>query len=151
MTTTQKEARDIIFAQAYAEWKLAVVEHFGGIVANHPVLFQGKVENVPAADKVWARFSMNGVDEAQSNLGVVNEKRRRTAIGVVFVQMFFPISATGAWDKGLLLGARVKNALARPSSSGKVWLRNARVNELTPDATHHRLNVVAEYEYDELV
>lgn len=154
MNVDYKQARDVMFALVYNEWKAASTAIFG---AEKPMLYQGVVQtSPPAADEYWARLSLVTGRQEQSNLGKCSneagsEGRRHTAVGALFVQMFFPLSGTGAWDNGLALAKRVKNVLAGASSSGTVWLRSPRIKELDPDGSHHRLNVVAEFEYDEVI
>ena len=148
MTTDYVGATDAIYADVYAAWKSACTTVLG---AEQKMFFQGIVKDsaveIGAANEFWSRTSRQTVDQGSNGPGA----RKHAAVGLIFVQMFFPLSAKGAWRSGTQIATTVKNALARRSSSGTVWFRNPRINELTPDGTHHRLNVVAEFEYDEIV
>jgi hypothetical protein len=148
VTTDYSGAADQINGAAFAAWKLATFAVVGSV---QKMFFQGVVKQgvaeVGAADEYWARVALQTVNQGSIGPG----SRRHCAVGLVFVQMFFPLSKPDAWPKGKQIATRVKNALSVRSSAGTVWFRNPRINELAPDGDHHRLNVVAEFEYDETV
>ena len=80
----------------------------------------------------------------------VNGQKRYTASGLVFAQIFSPRSASNGFEKGIALGEVAKKAFRGKTTPGKIWFRNVRLNELEPEDSFYRLNVVAEFEYDEL-
>lgn len=149
MTTDYVGATDAMNATVLAAWNAATSVILGA--PPQKLFFQGIVKSgvseAGAPDEYWGRVSYQTVDQGSVGPGA----RRHAACGLVFVQMFFPVAATGSWRKGVQIANRVKNALAVRSSSGTVWFRKPRINELTVDGAHHRLNVVAEFEYDEIV
>lgn len=103
----------------------------------------------PETSKFWVRVSQQTVDEEQSSLRNGDFVQRYTADGVIFVQLFCPKSDAQSMTNGRKLAIIARNAFRGNATSGKVWFRNARINELPPEEKFYRFNVVAEYEYDE--
>ncbi len=151
MTTTYIDATDEIKKRVFDAWNAATLAVTG---ERKKMFFQGAVRSAALelgdADDYWARTSIQTVDQTQSVLRGV-EGARESAIGLVFVQMFFPVSEPTAWRNGSTIAAAVRKSFARRTESGTVWFRGRRINELGLEGTHHRLNVVAEFEYDEVV
>lgn len=152
MTTDYVGATDAMKSSVLVAWNAATLATVGSV---QKIFFQGVVKDgvleVGTPDDYWARVSTQSVTQGQATLGENGVKRRHTAYGVLFVQMFFPLVKNDAWRNGTLIAKAVKNALAGRTASGTVWFRNPRINELTIDSTHHRLNVVVDFEYDEIV
>ena len=152
MTADYVSATDAMKSTVFVAWNAATLAIVG---STQKIFFQGVVKDgaleVGTPDEYWARFSTQSVTQGQSTLGENGTKRRHTAYGLLFVQMFFPIAKNDAWRNGTQIAKAVKNALAGRTASGTVWFRNPRINELTIDGAHHRLNVVVDFEYDEIV
>ncbi len=104
----------------------------------------------PDASKYWCRVSQQTVIEEQTALAGSDGKTRYTASGLIFVQLFCPIADISASSKGRKLAVIARNAFRGKTTSGKVWFRNVRINELPKETSAIRFNVVAEYEYDEI-
>lgn len=147
---TQVEARGEVFALFKESWDVET-EAIAGYVPH--VEYQGvQPRPTPDTEKHWARISIQTVGENQTSLstseGAAGQKRY-TAYGLIFVQIFSPRSLNNGFDKGLQLADIAKNAFRGKTTPGKIWFRNVRVNELEPENSFYRLNVVAEFEYDE--
>lgn len=148
MTTTYEEAKDEIYSQFFAAW----VAGSAAIVGYVPEVRWQNLEEAtkPDQSKYWARVSTQSVDEPQANLGADAEgKRRYTGLGLVFVQIFVP-KTEGNDYKGAKLAELARNAYRGKKTTGGVWFRNVRINNLEPEELFYRFNVVAEYEYDEI-
>jgi hypothetical protein len=147
MTTTYVEAID----QMFALFNTAFNAGAPSIVGYWPLIrWPGIGESAtPDASKFWCRVSQQTVHEEQSTLRADN-KRRYTADGLVFVQLFCPKSDIEAMEKGRLLAVLARDSFRGKTTSGKVWFRNARINELPPEESAYRFNIIAEYEYDEI-
>jgi len=145
--TTEEAAYNEMRATFKAKWDFGAAAIAGYIPV---VLYGGVVGVVPPADQVWARVSSSTVLTDQAALSDAGGRRRDETSGIITVQIFVPL----ALDDGDLLSRRLatlaKKAFLRRSLSGTVWFRRSRVRDLEPDGTHHRRNVVAEFEYDEL-
>lgn len=113
-------------------------------------------ESVGAVDrsKVWVRFSTQNVFEQQASFATDVAQpfqRRYESSGLVFVQLFLPKTVDNAVTKGRSLAQVAKAAFRGKSTAGGVTFNNVRINDgLTPEELFYRINVVAEYEFDEL-
>lgn len=146
--TTYVEAIDQMFSLFYDAW----LSQTTSIVGYVPEVRWHGVEKpgTPDASKYWARVSQQTVTEEQTTIADSNGKRRYTASGLLFVQIFCPKSEVTAMENGRNLAMIARNSIRGKTTSGKVWFRNARINELDPEESAYRFNVVAEYEYDEI-
>jgi len=147
MTTTYEEAIDEMFTAFNTAW-LASSAAVASYVPD--VRWPGVEEpDTPDPSAFWSRISQQTVMEEQSTLRNGDAGQRYTADGLVFVQIFCPKSDPEAMTKGRKLATIARNAFRGHTTSGKVWFRNTRINELPPEEKFYRFNVVAEYEYDE--
>lgn len=146
--TTYEDAIDEMFSII----RLAFNSNAGAIVGYIPdIRWPGiKEEGTPDASKFWARVSQQTVIEEQTTLRGNAGEKRYTASGLIFVQLFCPFSDVAGYPKGRKLAKMARNAFREAPSSGKVWFRNARINELASEDGAYRFNVVTEYEYDEI-
>lgn len=103
--------------------------------------------------KVWARFSTQNVFEEQATLSACVDEpfvRRYEGSGLIFVQLFLPKTVANALIKGRTLAKVARNAYRGKKSDGGITFHNVRINNLPPEELFYRINVVAEYDYDEL-
>jgi hypothetical protein len=148
---TQSAARGEIFTQFKTGW-----DSNSAAVAGYipEVEWQGvQLRETPDIGKYWVRVSIQTVGENQSSLSVaegINGQRRYTAFGFVIIQVFAPRSTKDSFQNGIKLAEIAKKIFRGKTTPGKIWFRNVRVNELSPENSFYRLNVVAEFEYDEL-
>ena len=147
MITNSEDAFNDMRATFLNGWSAASQSIAGYAVS---VLYSGNVTDKPPVNKCWVRISSKTVLTEQAALADQNGKRRDETTGLIFVQVFVPLSQ----PDGDLLSRRLcvlaRKAFLRRSLSGTITFRRARVAELDADGTYHRRNVVAEYEYDEL-
>jgi len=143
---TYEEAIDEIFSIFKINWEA----NSAAVVGYTPEVRWYGVEKpkTPPMDKFWARVSQQTVTDEQSTLRN-GECTRYTTDGLVFVQLFCPKSDSEGMEKGRKLAMLARDAYRGNATSGKVWFRNARIKELSSKKDMYRLNVVAEYEYDE--
>jgi len=149
--TNYEGARDEIYALLNTAW-LAGAAAIVGYVPE--IRWQGVTKETKIDEsKFWARASMQSVDAEQASLsncaGAIGQKHY-TDFGLIFVQLFAPMAAQQATVKLGRLAMLARNVYRGVSTDNKVWFRNARINTLPDELQFHRLNVVAEYEYDEL-
>jgi hypothetical protein len=110
----------------------------------------GKIDT----SKVWARFSTQNVFEQQATLstcvGAAFQKRYE-ASGLIFVQLFLPKTVANAVILGRKLAKVARNAFRGKKTESGVTFYNARINDdLPPEELFYRINVVAEYDFDEI-
>lgn len=151
MITSHNDARNQMNALFKTAWQANTIA-VAGYVPD--VQWEGvQPRDVPDASKHWARMSIQTVFEEQttlSNCEGAPGKKRYTASGLIFVQLFCPKSIVDGYSVGGDLADVAKNAFRGKTTSGKIWFRNVRINPLDPEDLYYRFNVVAEFEYDEL-
>ena len=142
------QAVDEIFDKINTAWKANTTS----IVGYVPKMRWPGVEEPkkPNLGKYWARTSQETVTEEQTGLRNGDNGQRYTALGLVFVQIFCPKSDGQSMVNGRSLAIVARDALRGKTTSCKVWFRNARIKELSPEDNWYRFNVIAEYEYDEI-
>lgn len=135
----------------YAAWQANSGAVFGYIPE---IEWEGK-ESASKVDrsKVWARFSTQNVFEEQATLSACVDEpfvRRYEGSGLIFVQLFLPKTVANALMKGRTLAKVARNAYRGKKSDGGITFHNVRINNIPPEELFYRINVVAEYDYDEL-
>lgn len=151
MTIEFDLAGDEIFALFNTAWNANTTAIVGYVPE---VRWQGKeVSTKPPSGKFWARLSLQNLIEEQRTLSnCVGEpgKKHYTSSGLVFIQMFAPKETLNAFYKCKQLAKVARNAFRGKTTPGKIWFRNVRINELNPEELFYRINVAAEYEFDEI-
>lgn len=145
------EAKDEMLSLLKAAWD----SESGAVVGYIPEIRYEAVEKADQIDrsKYWIYATIQAVDEEQATLsdcvGVPFQKRYNAA-GLVFIQLFAPKSDEEGEAKLEQLAAIAKKAFRGKTTVGSIWFRNVRIKSVDPEALFYRLNVVAEYEYDEI-
>lgn len=103
---------------------------------------------IPDGSKFWVRVSKDTVFEQQRTLSP--GFRKYEATGLIFVQLFCPKSNHQAFELGQQLAVVARNAFRGKSTENCIWFRNVRINEIPPEELFYRINIIAEFEYDEL-
>lgn len=104
-------------------------------------------------EKFWGRVSTQGAAEGQASMAngiIAPNNRRYRADGLVYVQLFAPKSRNTAMQKLRLLSQLARDAFRGKSTANGVSFNFARIQELDPEESFYRINVVAEYQYDEI-
>jgi len=141
-------ARSALCAHVDEAWQAGAV----GIVGYIPELrFPRIVYKEPVNPSVhWGQVSIQSVMSSQTAFGSGNKQRRYTEDGLIFIQLFAPKSEIEGAEQQDQLAHIMRAAFRGRSVPGKIWFRNARINDLDPEDEMLRLNVVAEYEYNEI-
>lgn len=105
----------------------------------------------PPKDLHWGRISTQTVIEHQSTFrGGLDCVQRYQTQGLLFIQLFHPYKPNSL-DEGRELAMLARNTFRSTQTPSNVWFRNARINELRPDASMFRFNVIVDYQYDEIL
>jgi hypothetical protein len=151
MTTTYVDAQNEIYSVLFVAWNNGA----SAIAGYVPEIRWIGAEKAPkiVQDKFWASASIKTVISQQSTLsnceGIIGQKKY-TETGLLFIQIFAPMSVGSGMLNGKKLATLARNAYRGVSTESGVWFRNARINDLEPDDGFYRWNVIAEFEYDEL-
>lgn len=149
--TTYTQAVDAMFKLFNDAWSAGASAIVGSVP---PIRWQGvEGRDKPLPNSYWCRVSTQNVLERQTThkTGVaIGENRRYTSSGLLFVQLFCPMSSADAMDKGRQLATLARDAFRGKTTPNDVWFRNARINELPPEESFYRFNIVVEYEYDDI-
>jgi hypothetical protein len=150
MPCNYEQATDEILSTFTVAWKAGSAAIVGYIPT---IYYPGQdLGVVPDCSKFWARISVQTVSTTQRSLSdlVGNEhKRRYTSNGLVFVQIFSPTGKIDSPQKTRKLAELALSAFRNCPSN--VIFRNQSIDELPPENSCIRLNVVASFEYDEIV
>lgn len=141
------DGRDQLFAQYQT-----VLPQTVPIIGEQLITIYQGVEapgKIPS-NKFWARLSQQTVLESQATLRGGDLKTRYTTDGLIFVQIFGAKDKPQNYEKLTKLAALIKTAFRGKQTDGCIWFRNTRIQELPPEDAWFRLNVVSEYQYDEL-
>ncbi len=114
--------------------------------------FQGR-EKAELPGGFWLRISTQQVSSradgfVQTDEPTPSPNAYETA-GLIFVQVFAPMSDRDSYRKGELLAAFVRDIFRRAETQSGVWFRNSRFNEVGSDGKNYSWNVKAEYQYNE--
>lgn len=145
-------AKDEMFGRFLATWKLTFTIT---IVGYMPIIFwQGKLEPFkPDYSKYFCRVSKQTVLESQSSLSTqcgLPGQKRFTVDGLLFIQIFCPISDPKADERGRALATIARDTYRDNVAGDSIVYRRQRIQDLDPEEQCLRFNVVTEYQYDEL-
>jgi hypothetical protein len=136
---TGDEARDEMLAVFKAAWDTTDYD------AN--VVYSDK-DGRPANAAAWARVVLRHADGGQASLADHDGKRRWKAIGTLWVQVYGP-----AGDGEVLTMALAQTVLNayRTARGGGVWYRNPRKREAPSSGDFSQVNVLVDFQYDEVI
>jgi hypothetical protein len=104
----------------------------------------------PDGEEPWARVTIRHVAGGQATLLGDAQVTRFTASGIITIQVFYPLKR-GGLSNARSLAKVAKSAYEGKSTPSNVWFRNVRIVEVGPDGPWYNVNVLANFEYDELV
>lgn len=147
MPLTYDEAYTIITDHFGTEWAAGSNDIVGTPLE---LRFAGIEENaVPVAS--IARFVMEPVSSPRNAYRNAEYGQRFENNGIIIVQLLVARSSAKAAEHVRLLSSMVMNIFRDPSFPGCFIFRNIRVNNLAPEETFLRANVIIEYQFDELI
>lgn len=140
-------AIDEIFTLFNEAWASGADEIIG---YTPDILWPGLANGVPDNSKFWVRISKQQVGSNQGTLSesvVQNGSKRFNSFGLIFVQIFAPKR-----NDSPILADKLANFTQNifRSKTDNVTLRNSRIQELPLEDGAIRINVVVEFEFDEI-
>lgn len=154
MSTTPQNARKLILAHIGAVW----ADKAPAIVAplaTPEMRYQGLEKGaLPGSTKFWARSSTQLATTRQSAHIMTNDPGGSpvefSTAGVVMIQIFAPMTEKGSYAKGELLAEAAQCMFMATELAQGIWFRNPRINELVPDGTWYRWNVIADFQFNQV-
>jgi hypothetical protein len=148
---TYPSAIDQINEQFMTAWQAGAIDIVGYVPE---IRWDGNEKATPPdGQKFWVLHSVQNVKEMQASLsdntGLPGQKRY-TSLGLVIIQFFMPKNVANAKSLGRTLAMIAKNAYRGKNTANGIWFKNVRINDLPTFEDWYRLNVIAEYSYDEL-
>lgn len=150
MTCTRSEARDEMFTRIRE-----VVELNGEAVFGFIPEMRWQFVKEPATPETpsWLRSTLQHIDSDQTtlstNVGKPGQKRY-TSYGLMYVQFLLSKADDESAMNGDALAVLIQKEFRDKQSQNAIVYRNIRILELPSENQYHRLNVVAEFEYDEV-
>jgi len=141
-------ARDEMLALFNVAW-LANTPAINGAVAI-PVEWQGVYSGAPpAADEAFARVTIRHSEGGQITFGNTSNRRFNRS-GLITVQVFAPISSGGGLSFAENAAIIARDAFEGVGTASGIWFRNSRIQEIGPEGAWFQMNVVTEFQYDEV-
>ncbi len=151
MTATLIEAKDEIYGAFQAVWDAGAAALNGGVTP--PVAYEGRAFTTPSG-AAWARIrirhTLGGQATLAGGLGLPSKKRFRKT-GIVTVSIFIPVEAGGDTLLAEQLASLAKTGFEGQVTASQVWFRDVVAPEVGVDGPWFQQNVLATFEYDELV
>lgn len=148
------EARDSMLGVFKTKWDADTPAVAGSI----PTIFYDGIgeEGEKPHDAPWARIQIRHSAGSVTGIGKIGGKARTTKLGICTVQVFTPLyDDDGVTPRGLSLNEELskiaKAAFENVVTAEDVVFRNVRATEIGPDGPSYQTNVLAEFEYDEIV
>lgn len=147
--TGLNEIREFI----YTRWQAQSAVYAGYIPEMR---FQGvEKETTPDKTKYWARLTVQSLIDQQATLStesVTSYTRRYRDNGRIVLQLFGPRYGSNTNAILLELAMLVQNRLRGTKTQSGIWFRDAQVDaSLAPEELFQRVNVICNYERDEII
>lgn len=142
------EAKNEIYAATLTGWNAALPSIVG---TNHELRYYGqKYQNEVPVTKFWGRVSIQTVMEEQTSLK--NNNKRYSSNGLIIITLFAPTADSQAANKLDNISEAVRNIFRVCTPQDNVQFARARINDnIAPEAAWLRANVIAEWQYDQIV
>ena len=135
---TYREARDDIFAVIKTAWD----------TTGNVIFWPDKAGKAPSAPASWARVALQHGNPGSQSLTGGNGTIKFERQGVLVIQVFSP--AGQGLSEGYDLCKVLTDALEGKATSNGVWFKRVRIVEAGNEGDYSQLNVIAEFNYDEV-
>lgn len=115
-----------------------------------PIVWDDVDDQPPHADPAapWARFLIRHSKGRQASLSGAQATKRWIRGGLLVVQLFAP--GGDGQRVGDELVSIILDAFEGGTTTGGVLFRNSRINEVGQSGGWHQVNIIVEFEYDEI-
>lgn len=136
MSLTFTEARDEILAICHVAWIAQ---------ASPPDLYYWDIPHDPPTDTAWSRITVRYSLGRNKAIGNRIFLRGGTVTWQIFTIFGDGLSSADAFSKV------AADSMQGKSTPGGVWFRNVRMREIGQDGDYFQVQVLADFEYDEVV
>lgn len=145
---THPSAVDELLGLFRAKWNAETPALNGGtpVRVEWPGVDSG---SAPPPDEAYARVRVRHTTSRQATFGAKGS-RRYTRPGFVSVQVFAPIAGGAGLTFAESLAIIARNAFEGEGTDSGIWFRRSVINDIGESGTWHQMNMVIEFEYDEL-
>ncbi len=147
-SATLTAARDEVIGLVYEAWKA------DPLTQDLTLVFQDAANDIPQTSdgdnnpSAWGRVAMLHTGGGQASLANHQGKRRYNRRGFVQVSIYTPRDTGLSMSDGIAM--IVLNALEGVDTPSGVWFRHVRISEVGVDGAWYQLNVLADFNYDEV-
>lgn len=117
------------------------------IVTGHKLFWESVRDQRETDNSPWASSTIRHTTASQDNLGGIGNMSFLRQ-GFVIVQVFTPVG--NGLQESYQLAKVITDAFEGKSSPLGVWFRRIRINEIGKDGMFQQLNVIIEFEYNEV-
>jgi len=142
---TNDEACDEIFGLFRDYWNAQTP----ALNSGQPVEIHWPGVTVEAPEKAYARVRLQHIPSRQLTFGETGQRRFGRA-GFVSVEVFAPLNNGQGFSLSQNLAIIARDAYEGRGTATGIWFRNARINDVGPSEQFYQMNVLIEFEYDEL-
>ncbi len=134
---TFEEAIDEMQTMLFAAWT----------PTGHKLFWESVRDQRETDNTAWAASVIRHATGSQDSLGGIGN-RSFLRQGVMIVQVFTPVG--NGLQESYQLAKVITDAFEGKSSPLGVWFRRVRINEIGKDGMFQQLNVIIEFEYNEV-
>lgn len=144
------QARREIFQVLADAWVIDLWAQYD-IGVPPPIRFEGRdYPQAPDPDLPYTAIFLRPAIGKQSALANGNGKKKWEEAGTLWIQCFGPLSTGGGLEIAEYQSIIAARAYQGESSDNGIWFRNVRKQYIGPSGGWYQINVLADYEYDEL-
>lgn len=150
MILTPATARDSMANQLAGAWAAADWAALG-LTAPPAIIWQGRGDDdKPNLDLPYVRWAAKHSGMPQSGLSNDEGDKKFSGIGVIVIQLLAPLLPGNGFEVAEQMAIIARNAYRGKQTPDCIWFRNARFEEVGPDAGWYLFNTFVEFDYDEV-
>ncbi|ABP63582.1 BcepGomrgp11 [Burkholderia phage BcepGomr] len=143
------QARSDINTMLFDQWSVADWSKVKGGKPN--IAWEGRESaRPPDGSAPYVAIFIKHVDGQQASLTDPDMLRRWSRDGLITVQCFGMLSAGQGLEDATYQATIAMRAFEGKQSANGIWFRNARIKEIGSDRGWYQVNMIVEFEYDEV-
>lgn len=132
-------------AWAVADWAAL------GLAEPPPIIWQGRgADAKPDLDGPYIIWMAKHASMPQSGFSNEIGEVKYSSVGVIVIQCKAPLLPGNGFEVAEQMAIIARNAYRGKQTPDCIWFRNARIEEVGPDAGWYLFNTFVEFDYDEV-